>query len=1136
MKSDLANSVATLVSSLNPKASGLSELQTGTVVASKQGDQQDSIKIAELMQSLQEVTVERDELRIRLEQERAPASPTALVMLNKKMPGSKADALKEIKQLRELVSTREQEIAELNLALESMRGGVAESPRGSLDATTSPYRYTEDNTAGSKPQLAESLENALATIDAMTTGFATSQQEVIELRDTLSHAENERLSLQSSVAELTEKLSFSRQRLESLMTENEASQESVVDLESRLQRSEDEVAALGSVQTELNELKEQHGRLEQELERSRLEVQALVSKHELAMQSHNANVSESTAELEAEVSRITLSLDQARAELAAAQQNADEAASKANREISDANEAWQSKLEECLERLRQVEGERDSALAEMRSLEAALKASQEDQASVRASQEQDIEAANMQISGLKEELRRQTEETKTLSSELTAAQSKLAEAEAAMSQLRSSTEMEQSKHSSINVELDELRSKAAASAQQVEQLQAELARVHRALSDAESVHAERNDMKDRELELLRQEFDDYRNESEDVKRQQSLRIEELEVSVDELTEESRKLAEMNKASALENQQAMEQEAIRTQGLLDVLRDEMQALQQELSDAESAKTRLTAELADLKSSRKELERELTVQRDACAEVRDSYDVLKTQLESLQQSQSTQQNLNSDLLNQETAKATALQVQLSALQQELGQHQHTIDQLRTTLDEKLSTIDDLQRQLNEESRTAGNLENSLQTSYMEIADLRDSAKVIASELQDLKASMQHRDTQVETLKNEKIQLESDKSALKQNFDALMEEYEFNKAELAEIRVALRNKELALDQLTSKVDSLSRIETELKQRLEAEAEIVRRATAAEEALGKQDEKKKRDLETLKKLNEKISSQQRELNTCEAKHAQTMQELRNEVAALTTKLAAQAESLDQCNSLLDSKTSELDQASRAMTHSAETIRSLERQLVELKSNRSPSAPGSPEKPFGRTNQAPEPVQEPSHLVNAAGADDAADSKLHLLNEEIQRLKTLISESETYRVQWEERAKQAEASVSRQDSGVRSELDSLRAQLLQSLARTAELEEERKRLELEAHEAKMNTGAAATFNQLVTPSSKQRQVRFYYYSVIFSMWSVCSSVHCEQKQDRDLEAGDRQGFGYDEKKDVSGTWPPLVTCWSYIK
>jgi hypothetical protein len=94
MQTDLANSVATLVSSLNPKASGLSELQTGTVVASKQGDQQDSIKIAELMQSLQEVTVERDELRIRLEQERAPASPTALVMLNKKMPGSKADALK----------------------------------------------------------------------------------------------------------------------------------------------------------------------------------------------------------------------------------------------------------------------------------------------------------------------------------------------------------------------------------------------------------------------------------------------------------------------------------------------------------------------------------------------------------------------------------------------------------------------------------------------------------------------------------------------------------------------------------------------------------------------------------------------------------------------------------------------------------------------------------------------------------------------------------------------------------------------------------------------------------------------------------------------------------------------------------
>jgi chromosome segregation ATPase len=1008
MQSDLAASVAALLNTMHPRDHTTERAEAGTD------------KFEDTLLKLKEATAERDELKQKLSrlerQEDERLSPSSAVTLNKKLPATKADAIKEIKQLREIVSAREHEIADLTSRL-----ALSDKER--------------DRPDDASPQPSRAIGNELSPNELHDSIVA-------ELTEKLRIADNRYDDVQAAinngikiVKELEQKVLEEEATAASLRNELLEGKAQVELLLKREHQMEQEVSSAVQAQISAAAVQDE---LQGKLENSQSELRAKIAvletvsrQYEELQRSYELHSSDLSQQDNAELTTALGSLSWLKEEnqklshvLAEKDEYINSYVARATEELAAVNSAWQDKFSDQLSafgdlehQLAAVTEDLTVSRAESGSLNERISLLEAESEELRTGCRAAVSVAEGEQASTKLELSRRIDEYSQLQAEFVALNNLLLAKDKVLNDLKLELDNGQQQKETVDT-----NSKLQARISELEtDLAAELsfrASVESKIINYDSLQVEFG-AKEKLVADLSEDLNLLQAENEDL-RSKLIILEQT--STDLASKYTSEVANVEKLKTEVN----------------TLTDELENARGKADGAVAAAFSLQSELDALIITCADLERSFTDSKDA----KDQIVLLQEQLRERQHSI---EQLHAAAANSgESSKNQALQFE--ALESEL----------RQALDEKDNELKFVRQQLDEELRTSGNLENSLQSSLVENVEKSDRLNMLSLQHEELLANYQNIHAELSSCRLELENTTRERVSLAQNLEALMEEFELVKSDIVQKSGELCAKDQQMQELSQKIADTSRLEAELKQRMDSELDMVRRAAAAEEALSKLDEKKKRDLETLKKLNEKITSLQRELSISETKHVEAARELKEEVARLQDQLANASSALTEVNELLSKKVEEVEHQKKTSLEAAEMVAELERQLTEVRCKALSSMPSTP------VNKDSLP----------SGEVTAEISEIEGLRGEVQHLKKLITESESYRLQWEERAKAAEAAKTVHDNIDRTGVDALRAKLVQSLARIAELEEERKRLEQEAQEASIKS---MDFNQ-TTPLSKQRQ------------------------------------------------------------
>jgi len=534
--------------------------------------------------------------------------------------------------------------------------------------------------------------------------------------------------------------------------------------------------------------------------------------------------------------------------------------------------------------------------------------------------------------------------------------------------------------------------------------------------------------------------------------------------------------------SMEKQQAEEQataKMLEYQKLTDAHEAQLDALRVQVADGE----RKYAEMEKAKNKLEEENARLVEEMKSQVAALEALGVEK--LEALKAQIAEQEASKGKLVEETSQQIKKLQAQVVALQTEGGK----VSEAQTRIEE---------------------LEGLLQTRIVENATLHEQLRNASTKNDALETSDKEAKQRASKLEQEIMQckqrLEETASDYSKQLDASREDLNQTSSVLEAVTGELQVTQAKLLALSAEIEAALEKEAVYLRQLESASEAVARAEAAEETLSKLEDKKKRDLEFLKKQNEKIAALQREHTDTLAAAEETILDLRKQLSVFSDREAIMA---DQHNGriaeLQGQCAAALEEASLANQNAEAARIELERALAE--------AAAATEALAAAEAAAAIAEQSPSTL-----STHSEGSWVDLMNENSKFKEDLVA-FEQRNSTLAKQLESAEASTAQHREASRK----AEGELKQLFARVTALENERARLESELSDA---TNSQVSLQRQRPERGQQQQD---------GLDLEGGGSNSKPAARSSSSVGGDDDLGFDDKKSSLGLHPLILQFWSLM-
>jgi chromosome segregation ATPase len=507
----------------------------------------------------------------------------------------------------------------------------------------------------------------------------------------------------------------------------------------------------------------------------------------------------------------------------------------------------------------------------------------------------------------------------------------------------------------------------------------------------------------------------------------------------------------------------------------------------------------------------------------------------------------------------ASVTKLSNENDVLQSEMASVKGTKDKLVSDLETTKAGLQAYKKMMDETGKKVLQLEKSwtsqsnqfqayeqqIQDKTIENASLRDELRIAKESLHNSQQEVINLTAKIDSMSSSisstASQHQSEIMQLKSQIKTFTEEVTYNSSIISQQEISIEEAKREVHALTFKLCALSSSESSLKQQVQELLPYRKRAEEAEESLSKQDDKKKRDLEFLRKQNEQIASLQRSHAEAQEKQAAIVSELQDQIHQQSAELAKALDEVQALQMRLGSLSEEYEKLKLSSTsHSSkhEVLSSDGENSYELV-GRHTTASSSP---------------DGSDIISPVLSEDESTASRRLkeritmlegeklaIGEEVTAYFQLISliiclthaliQVKQLKLDIEEMKQELEKAKAK-DQLKDVELKNIQAKYSQLESKCNRLEEERSRLERDIHYYEAAVSQPAS-NEIATATGIQRQRIERQLSI------ETSNLDIEGGGGGGM-SGDLTGYSDDEieieKKGEVGVHPLLVKLWDWLR